>query len=350
MHISRFLISALVVLGMTTGMVRAEGTAIMLGGNAPQHERELATRIVTNATQAQFGALVKATFSSTDATAITRCLRNASPWTCMKPVLQGKNIHQLIIASVDKDTSTDGSPMIVVSFQVAVESLDSVIGDRRFCDHCTDDVLTSTTNDLARDQFHELAIRLGRTVIKVTSVPRGARITLDGKPFGATDASINTFPGTHTLVLELDKYQVEQRTVDAVEDKTVEVPAILRPAQDATVSGGSHTSQGASNQSGGNPHPHASRTVPLVVTGAGALAMVVGGALIVWNGKPAADPTKEQSPTYRDWTAPGIGLVVIGGAVAGFGGYLWWKAVKSDSMATISPMPGGAVVGVTKSF
>ena len=64
-------------------------------------------------------------------------------------------------------------------------------------------------------------------VVKVKSVPRGARITFDSKPYATTDLAIKTYPGAHTITLELDGYETEQRTIVAAEEKTVEVSAEL---------------------------------------------------------------------------------------------------------------------------
>src|SRR4029078_7617127 len=82
---------------------------------------------------------------------------------------------------------------------------------QRFCEHCADDRLSAASTDLARQLLADLAVRAGRTVLDVAAPPPGARITLDGQPIGATDATFNTFPGAHVVVVEKAGYPAARR-------------------------------------------------------------------------------------------------------------------------------------------
>jgi hypothetical protein len=351
MQVSRFLTWIVVALVATISTARAESTAFLLTGNAPQHQRELAARVAATAARTQLGSLHQPSFSAKDVSALTFCLRDVLPWTCMRKVVQGKNIHRLVFASVDRQAAKDGSPLIAIGIEIVDATLDSVIGDTRYCDHCTDDVLTATTKELVRDQLRELATRLGRTVVKIKSVPRGARITLDGKPYATTDLSINTYPGTHTITLELEGYQTEQRTIDAIEDKTVDVSVELRSniAKAPLDGGGSHATRGG-NPRHQDPSVRRSRMLPAALMITGGAAVIGGVVAYAIHDDRSTDPNVEQPPTYRDSAGLGVGLMIGGVVVGGVGGYLWWRYSKTSSAPVVTPTAGGAVLGLATRF
>ncbi len=341
----------IVALVATAGTARAEGTAFLLNGNAPQHERELAARVAVTAVRTHLGSLLQPSFSAKESSALTFCLRDVLPWTCMSKVVQGRDIRRLVIATIDRQPAKDGSPLIAVGIEIVDATLDSVIGDTRYCDHCTDDVLTATTKDLVRDQFRDLATRLGRTVVKVKSVPRGARITLDGKPYATTDLAINTYPGPHTITLELDGYQTEQRAIVAVEDKTVDVSAELRSTTAKTPQIGSGTQpSNSSGQPSQDPPAGRSRALPKTLVIAGGVLLAAGVVAYAIHDERSTDPDVEQPPKYRDSAGLGVGLAISGVVVGGVGGYLWWRYSRTTSAPVVTPVAGGAVLGLATRF
>src|SRR5215212_5957296 len=90
MRILLLLIGA--VLLLYPGEVRADGTAILIAGNAPPHERELSQSAMAASIQAQGGKVVQAPFTSKDAALVKKCLSNAAPWVCMQAAVAPKGV------------------------------------------------------------------------------------------------------------------------------------------------------------------------------------------------------------------------------------------------------------------
>jgi hypothetical protein len=217
------------------------------------------------------------------------------------------------------------------------------VGDKRYCDHCTDDVLGKFTSELTRDVLREVATRSGRTVVSIKSVPRGARITFDQKLVGATDTSFNTYPGTHSLSLELDGYQVENRSVETAEGKTADVNIAL--AKNTPAGDHDRGSVGSSDGPGRLPG-----YVPWLFIGAGSAAVVTGTVLVLVDSKPSNDPNSEHSRYYYSTKGPGI-VTGIGGVLSvGAGLYLLHRQHVARSMLTVTPLHGGGAVHWTRSF
>jgi hypothetical protein len=318
----------------SSGDVRADGTAILIGGNAPQHERDLARSAMAASIQAQGGRVVNAPFTAADAALVKKCLANATPWVCMKAAVASKGIDQLVVGSVETGTSPTGALARRLSGYLAVSSLDYAIAEERHCDPCTDDVLASLAGELAQAQLRRLAVVRGRTHVAIRTAPSGAYITFDGESQGASDAVIPTYPGPHTIRIELDGHHVETRTVEAVEGKTVEVSVPMRPTGGAS---GSPT----------HPSPRPSRLIPLLVGSAGAAALIAGGVLIIVHDPPGPDLGPREEYYYATRT-PGI-VTVIGGAVAVAASVYLWRR-QSRSTVTAAPLARGAAVGWITTF
>ena len=69
------------------------------------------------------------------------------------------------------------------------------------------------------------------TRLYVRTVPPGAKVTLEGKPLGKSDAIFSVAPGTQTVLVELDGYLPEERRVEirAEEVTRVELQLKRRP-------------------------------------------------------------------------------------------------------------------------
>jgi PEGA domain-containing protein len=338
-------IAALAIL-LAASIATAGEIAIVVSGTATPHARAVAsTAVSAGAADVPGNKVVASTFSAHDVANLTKCMTEGQPWVCMNPVLRGKGIQQLAVVSIDNQTGSDGSPMIVITEQIIAEDLVAPIGDKRYCDHCTDDVLGKLTSELTRDVLRELATRGGRTVVSIKSVPRGARITFDQKLVGATDTSLNTYPGTHSLSLELDGYQVVNRSVDAAEGKTADVNVAL-----------------AKNPGAGDPsrgrgivrsHDRLGRLpgyVPWLFIGAGGAAVVTGTVLVLVDSKPSTDPNSEHSKYYYSTKAPGIVTGIAGVLSTGAGLYILHRQHVARSTLTATPLPGGAAVQWTGAF
>lgn len=324
-----------------TAHAEAEKMALLVSGTATAHERELAGSTFEAIARSAGLAVARPNFTAREASAVNACVTAAQAWSCVAPAVRGKGLDHVAIISLAPDTGPDSSPMVVITEQILVARLDAAVVLQRFCIRCTDDVLTTTTSELTRSVLQEIAVRSGRTVVSITSTPRGARILFDGQSQGATDRSFNTFPGVHTVVVELDGYRQETRSIQAKLDRTTELSLVLRRLDAPAIDIGGSTSTSAT--------PAHASIAPKIAIGVGALAIVAGGVVLALNQGPAVAPIGSEQPHhYRDTIAPGIGLM-IGGAVVTVGGYLWWRHTKAPAVSVV-PLPGGATVGVATSF
>jgi hypothetical protein len=341
---ARVAVIAVTLLGLVHAPAHASAnkTALLVSGTATPHQRELAASTIEAIARDAGAPVAKASFSAKEATTIAGCVTAPQAWNCVASVIRGRGLEQVAIVSLVNDTSPDSSPMVIITEQIIVMNLDTAISAQRFCVRCTDDVLVNVTSELTRTMFQDIAVRSGRTVVTITSTPRGARLVFDGNSIGATDRSFSTFPGKHTVELELDGYRRESRAVEAALDKTSVLSVTMRPlnAPPEASADGHRDAQPA----------QATPLAPKLAVGAGALAVIAGVIVFALDEKSLTAPKgTEQRRQYYDTTVPGIALVV-GGVIAGVGGYLGWRHTRSTVAPVVAPMPGGVTVGLTKVF
>lgn len=347
-RIPRLLLVAALLIGSSNASADTDRIALLVSGTAADHARELAATTIESIAHDTGHPLTSPTFTAKEAAAIKRCVTTPRAWSCVAPVVHDKELQQVVVVSLANDTGPDSSPMVVVTEQIIVARLDAAVAEQRFCVRCTDDVLVNVTSELTRSLFQQIEVRSGRIVVDIKSTPRGARILFDGNSMGATDRSFNTFPGKHKVVLELDGYQRESRTVEAALDKTSELSVTMRPITRPSSSNERHDGERCEPYAPGSPP--SSSLAPKVAMAAGALAVVTGGVLLAFNESPHAELAgKEQPHFYRDTLTPGVSLMV-GGVVAAASGYLWWRYTRSTLAPALALAPGGATVGITKAF
>jgi hypothetical protein len=334
-------IAAFWFLGTASANANPEKMALLVSGAATAHERELAETTFEAIARSAGLTVARSGFTAREASAINACVTAPQAWSCATPTVKGKGLDHVAIISLAPETAPDSSPMVVITAQVLVARLDAAVVSQRFCVRCTDDVLTTTTTELTRSVLKEIAVRSGRTVVTINSTPRGARILFDGQSMGATDRSFNTFPGVHTVVLELDGYRQETRTVQATLDRTSELSLTMRPLEAPPANDARDT---------GEAKPAQASLMPKLAMGIGALAIIGGGVALALNQGPIVAPFGTEQPQhYRDTVAPAIGLM-IGGAAVGLGGYFWWRYTRAQVAPSVVPLPGGASIGIAASF
>ena len=73
--------------------------------------------------------------------------------------------------------------------------------------------------------------------LDITSTPRKANITIDGKLYGQTPYTVEQLlEGSHSVTLSLDGYASETKTVNISDGQTVSVSAILQNGRQITIS------------------------------------------------------------------------------------------------------------------
>ncbi|MBA3540131.1 MAG: PEGA domain-containing protein [Deltaproteobacteria bacterium] len=348
MHL-RFAILTLLVTSYLAlpSLVHADLGAVVVTGTVAERDRKVASDAVESAGTAA-GWVLKP-LSKKEADAIIACTAQPKPWGCL-PASVTKSVQKLIVTTIDPERADDGSVLLAVNVKILLSDSDSVAGDRRYCDHCTDDALAKTAGTLTTEILQELAVRAGRTVIAIKTTPAGAKIVLDGRAIGASDGAFNTFPGSHIVVLELAGFHSETRTIETFDGKTADLSVVMRASTSIT--------KPISNPPRGPDQPPTtapSRLVPGLVLTAGAILAIGGGVLFAVDEDPT--PVGEQR-RYRDTGPVGIGLAIGGAATVGLGVYLWLRqstgavtpASSSNSTPTITLVPSGGVIGWAGNF
>jgi hypothetical protein len=333
----RFIFCALALLALTAGASRAsaESAAVIVVGKSPLRERDGVASAVRSAARSVGWALVEAPLADAEIAKLAGCLKEPKPWDCAASLASARGIHRLIVVSVDPDRSPDGRPAIAMTEQVLLQGASTTAADTRFCSPCVDETLTRIAFELTKRLIEEAAAGTARTTLTIESIPPGAWITLDSTNVGLTNRKYATFPGRHVVILQREGYETETRTVDAVENQDTPVSVTLRPKGGPALGGGSRRGYLISG----------------IVTGVGVAAAGVG---IVLQATKEPPPIGEDQPV-RLVSAPGIGLMIGGGVVAGVGVYLWLRARGAPRYApravpTATLANGGSIVGWTGRF
>jgi hypothetical protein len=307
----------------SASLARADGAVLVVGAASPR-DRDIVVDAIQSAARA-LSLRFSAAAGRDAADASVACLHDQTPWSCIAPVIRGKD--QLVIVEIDSDRG-GGAPMTRVTAHLLTAGAEAESCASRGCAVCNDQALKRTVGDLGRDLLQRAVARSGRTRLAVRSRPDRAQILLDGEPAGATEATLATYPGTHTIELRTPGYAAATREVIAVDGTTVDVAIPLQPEARRPDRGPG--SPGA---------PPRSRLGPGLVIGAGVAAIVAGGLLIAFD----QDPSPDQR-FYYDTAKYGVASLVAGGLVAGAGIYLWLRP-RASSAAAVAPVPGGAAIG-----
>lgn len=327
-HIQVMLV-LLAVFGRGAGEAHAEAGLVVIGGTADERVRATVGAAVEDAARQAGWSLAAGRLSRKEQDALVRC-KEPTPFPCLPPSLEVGGIERVLVVTVDRATSDSGAPELVLLGKLIVTRPRDVIVNRRFCETCAEDRLAQESTRLAQDLLRLLATQSGRTVIEIRSEPTGAQIVLDGQRIGVTDASFNTFPGEHVVMLEKDGYvsEVVELTVD--EGKTAHVSRTLRTAEKRPPL----------------MPPRRSRLVPGAVMAAGAAAVLGGIVLFAVD----EDPNPTGGKQYWDTAPAGVAIGLAGLAVGGAGAYLWRRASRRDTAPAATLARGAVVIGWSGSF
>lgn len=316
----------------------AEG-AVMVAGRVSPHDREVIVDTVRGEGTAVSLRFSSSVFGRDAADASMACLKDKAPWSCVSLTVRGKD--QIVIVEVDSDRGA-GAPMTIVTAHLLTAGAEDESFATRNCEMCNEDALRRTVSDLCRALLQRAAARTGRTRLAVHSRPDGAQITLDGTAVNPTAGPAATFPGRHTVVLQLPGYAPLTREVVAIDGRATEVTLDLEPAAQVV-----H-----------DERRHGSQFLPGLAVGVGAAALAAGGLMIGFD----QDPNRrgQQQPHYYDTAPLGVVTAATGAVLAGIGVYYLLRSPSAGSTgsaggtastrstgstATLTPLPGGAAVG-----
>lgn len=337
-----------VVLGLASGAAHADQTAVLVAGDAPAREREVSQVAITDWVKTRPGSLVTASFNAKDTLLVTKCLRTepkAEPWSCVSPVVP-KGANRLVVGFVDSEPSRTGAMSFRLTAYLVTPSLTYAIVGKRHCDPCSEPTLRSLSGELAEAQFQRLAIARNHTLIAVNTTPRGVRVKLDGDDTGTSNTVIATFPGTHTVTLDLNGYHPETHVVEVQEDKQVEVKVTMRRKDPGPANPDARIAVPQTE-----PSPSfVSRWGPLALGITGVVVTAGGVGMILYDNDRDQGRTIQQREFYNDYRKPGIAFAVGGALVVG-SAYLWHRYSGSKrTTVTAQPRSGGGAVQWTTSF
>jgi PEGA domain len=305
---------------------------IAVGGDAEERDLEAIRAGLAAATHAAGWQLPSKPITKRELAGLLRCLDVGEPWECIPAPLTARGIRHALGVAAKKQQAENGSPVVVFTVSLIATSPRALLVRQRFCEHCSEDKLTQAATEVTQQLLEELAVRTGRTILAVKSMPSGARIVLDGASIGATDATFNTYPGLHTVILEKPGYLTQTVSVEAAEGKTAEVSVVLRESPPT-----------APTETLTSSPP--TRWVPLALMGVGAASMGAAGALLYVGERDGSDDKKLRPRA----TTVGAVVGIAGAATLGVGLYLWLRGPR-PSGPTASALPDGLAVGWIEAF
>lgn len=329
---------------------RAEPGAVLVSGTAPARHQVIASSAVASAVRAAGWILGPDAHAHAAAgAAAAACLRRPDPWSCIAEILRDERIRRVAVVSIDPRPGGAGATDTVLSARLVISNVDSLFVAQRFCVRCTEARLAGLAGELTKELIDRAAVGSGRTVLTLRSTPRGARAYVDANLAGVTDTAIRVVPGGHTITVELEGYRTEARFVRIEEDSTQEVAFALRPAEPGAARASASLRVDAA--AGASPPARRARLIAGAIAGVGLAAFAGGVVLFALDEDPVTAPGEEVPRRYRDTAARGVVLGVSGVAIAGIGGYLWWKYARASAAPVAAPAAGGgAVIGLTSSF
>lgn len=302
------------------GLARADGAVMIVGSVSPRDREVIIDTIKLEGTALSFRFSAPPVARDV-AEASAACVKDRAPWTCVAPAIRGKD--QLIIIDVDSDRSA-GAPMTIVTAHLLTAGAEAASFASRNCAMCNEEALKRIVSELSRDLLQRAATRSGRTRLAIRSSPAGAQVTLDGAPVDFADG-IATYPGKHTLVLQLPGYAPRARDVMAIDGRTTEVMVALDPLRARP-----------------DEHRRASQFLPGLAIGLGCAAIATGALLIYFDQDP--DPHGRQQPDFYNTATAGTVVLAAGVLAAGTGAYFLLRP-RATSTAILAPLPGGAAIG-----
>lgn len=194
------------------------------------------------------------------------------------------------------------------------------VAEKRLCEKCTDATLGTAGDSL----MSALAGSSRKTVgqLKLTSVPSGAHVTIDGAPAGVTPVDVALAPGVHQITISADGHGDARGSVTIAQGETA--PLELRL---------------------GGPGGHRSK-LPVVLIGLGGV-LLLGGTIAY----ATSETDTGEKYQYRDTRTLGLTLVGGGLVAIGIGSYLWLTGKRTaETGPTVAVLPGGAYLGWGRAF
>ncbi|HWO19387.1 MAG TPA: PEGA domain-containing protein [Kofleriaceae bacterium] len=151
--------------------------------------------------------------------------------------------------------------------------------------------------------------------LKLSSLPNGAVVMIDGVKIGVTPLEHEFAAGEHTIVLVDGGTRVGERKIKILSDATIEVTMpVVYPTDDPRYV----------------PPPEPSRAVPISLF-AGAGILLVGSGLMLYLGEQGGEAHPEDKYRYRGATPAGFALAGAGAVAIGVGIWFWVRGSRESA-------------------
>jgi len=333
-------VNLIVALIVALHLVSSESSAhadgiILVTGTASQHQREIVVDAFETTAKSMRWKLSAPSLARELIDASVKCLGNSAPWTCVAPEIRAN--EQIVIVQLESERGAS-TPTTVATAHVLITGIQGDVSASRYSETSNEEAFKRNTADLSK-VLQDAAERTGRTKLVIRSKPDKAWVTLDGRNIGATERTLATYPGPHTISIRRIGYKAITRDVVATEGKVNTEEFELEPDNPAN---GSDPRKPLPPPGGGTSNPGAdggtSRLIPKVAVGVGAAAIAAGVFWLVYDEDP--EPHGPQQPTYHNTSRYGYISLTAGLATAGVGLYFWLRP-EAVSTPTVTPLRGG---------
>ena len=306
---------------------------ILVTGTASQHQREIVVNAFEITAKSMRWKLNAPSLARELIDASVKCLGDSAPWTCVAPEVRGND--QIVIVQLESERGAS-TPTTIATAHVLITGVQGDVSASRYSETSNEEAFERNTADLSK-VLQDAAERTGRTKLVIRSKPDKAWVTLDGRNIGATEKTVATYPGPHTISIRRIGYQAIAREIVAIEGKVnteefeLEADNPSNGADPRNPPPGSGTSNSLAD--GGTP-----RLIPKLAVGIGGVGVAAGVFWLVYNETP--DPHGPQQPTYHNTSRYGYISLTAGLVTAGVGLYFWLRP-DATSTATVTPLHGG---------
>jgi PEGA domain len=300
---------------------------ILVAGTASPRQRQVVVDAFETTARSMRWKLTAPSLAREIIDASVKCLGNSAPWTCVAPEIRAND--QIVIVQLESERGA-ATPTTIATAHVLITGIQGDVSASRYSETSNEEAFKRNTADLSK-VMQDAAERTGRTKLVIRSKPDKAWVTLDGRNSGATERTLATYPGSHTVSIRRIGYKTVTREVVAIEGK-VNTEEFELEADDP-----------GNGPSGGGPSGPVvdggtSRLVPKLAVGVGAVAIAAGVLWLVYDEDP--DPQGPQQPTYHNTSRYGYISLAAGLTTAGVGLYFWLRP-DGTSAPTVTPLRGG---------
>ena len=312
-------ICALVVVSATAGAAPPSVGVVVTGDDTVQTSAE---HVVGDWLGKHDFAIAKTPLDPDGAITLANCLAMAD-MACARGVIEKRSSADSVVVIVAQASGKKAQRDLQLSAYWITKNRD-VVSLQRTCNHCKDDVLPKTLEDLMSDLSRLVPAATGK--VEVASKPPGLIVMIDNDTVGITPVSHDAMSGPHEITVSRDGKVIEKKSVTVVAGQTAHLDVVAPPEPPKMMV------------------VHHSKLVPSIVLGVG-IAGIATGIVMYEKGGPSG-----KSMYYTDYKTPGPYVAAAGGALAITGAALLLFRSGTTEVPVVAATRGGALIGWSGRF